>query len=1514
MARTSSSSEDPDESVHSDMDVGTPTPDGEGMQLRKRISRKKYTLDDSDEDEEHSEAESMVATVSEAEQVKHRAGVQAGLPPWRITEAEVQHLDALNCRRQVSPGEEGKGESRTRESQYLHARNGVLARWFEGGCRRITLDDCLTHADQDATASAGNSKGGGDGGVSSPPVDPDMVTAAFEFLDTQGYVNFGVGMLEGGLPLGKDSTQEASGEPAPAVPDGTEATAASATAMETGVDGNGADGKDVVGGSVAGRRVVVIGAGASGLAAARLLQARGCSVRVLEARDRVGGRVNTDKSTFSAPVDLGAMLITGVSADQGRMPDPSSFLVKQLGLEMHTLRKESCPLYSAEDGSQIAPQLDDDATMAMDHALAAAKERIASVGAEATAHRSLEEAFTDLLEAGWQGVLGEKGAERGPFNEEETRILHWHRAHLEYACASRLSEVSYTHWDHDEIYGGFGGDHCTIPAGYGTVIQALAQGLNVQLNCPVSRVVRGAADGDGSSMAKEGASAAADDAQTPATADRAKGRPAIKVVTQAAEELACDAVLVTVSLGCLKSGDIVFDPPLPEWKAQAISRLGFGALNKVIMEFPDAFWQERITSDFFGVVPKEEAARGRCFMFWNIMRTCGKPILMALAVGASAADAMLPDGPNLLVGDALAKLRVIFGADVVPEPVQTRVTNWGGDPYARGAYSFVAVGSTSKDYDLLAAPVDDAVFFAGEATCKEHADTVGGALLSGLREARRILSHLEGRPWLVDGNNGCYAMDEMFPPMGGKGDGEAVTTTSALREEEEEEEEEDGKVKGRRGLLRDSGSEDEEEWREGGDGRASEEEGVRKRDKLKVKREEGGEEGAKKRTKVKKRRVESSRDGSDRGDEEYRGEGVEEEGEEGEERRGVARAGQGWAGDVVDDTRYREDAREEQRLFLREIEGLVGAAKLAKCHECMPNVQFPETCGAIVQEFLLQRKLASELMKGTETLEAIREWMETCADELCKPTANPAHARRKESGRLLRNLLQLLVLAPSLRALKQAGVLAFALELEGSFLGEDFNPGLKALAEHCNKLQAEVTKKKASEAAAAAQAAAAARAKATAAAAAAQASRSVGRSQPSTAAHAGEGSGSQPQEHQRLTKGTAAASPLGADARASSNAPAAPAVARPALPLLSPLGARDAGSYGDAGGVREAGERARAAGLMANGHEMGAGEGAGEGKDGAWESEDVVEEVIVPPVDLPQILSFTAYLRNEKKAGLGGKPDRDKGKGKEGSKRGHEEGDGGEKKRRKEHEHSGHHHGHHHRHHEQGSRHDGSSKKDGEGGGSRGKHHARHKDKHHHGHRHHREGDRSGSAADTLARVAKELMRGMAQLSDGGGSNIEGGVNGTGDAGASGSAPHAPMADGSIPLPPDIPVDLPPMPSEPPPPIPMDMDGGGRQNGGTEAAWAGRGGAGPGGAGLTPGAWGTPAELITQYAIQALGAWAASGKASQERIASVARKVAQKVVESSTSLKTDVKVEVSELLNPKRKEKIDKLISRYMSS
>jgi monoamine oxidase len=87
------------------------------------------------------------------------------------------------------------------------------------------------------------------------------------------------------------------------------------------------------------------------------------------------------------------------------------------------------------------------------------------------------------------------------------------------------------------------------------------------------------------------------------------------------------------------------------------------------------------------------------------------------------------------------------GAKVLPaytstcgscECKEAYVHRWGKDRFSRGAYSYVPVGASGRDYDLMAASVAGRVYFAGEATNRKHPVTVAGAYLSGIREACAI--------------------------------------------------------------------------------------------------------------------------------------------------------------------------------------------------------------------------------------------------------------------------------------------------------------------------------------------------------------------------------------------------------------------------------------------------------------------------------------------------------------------------------------------------------------------------------------------------------------------------------------------------------------------------------------------------------------------------------------------------------------------------------------------------------
>ena len=100
-------------------------------------------------------------------------------------------------------------------------------------------------------------------------------------------------------------------------------------------------------------------------------------------------------------------------------------------------------------------------------------------------------------------------------------------------------------------------------------------------------------------------------------------------------KLEVDYCIITIPLGCLKDDAIKFTPELPDWKTESIHKLGFGHLNKLVIEFDRSFWPQ--DCDFFGSAQSyHDKEIGQAFMFWNIERFTEKPILSALISGEAA--------------------------------------------------------------------------------------------------------------------------------------------------------------------------------------------------------------------------------------------------------------------------------------------------------------------------------------------------------------------------------------------------------------------------------------------------------------------------------------------------------------------------------------------------------------------------------------------------------------------------------------------------------------------------------------------------------------------------------------------------------------------------------------------------------------------------------------------------------------------------------------------------------------
>ena len=192
-------------------------------------------------------------------------------------------------------------------------------------------------------------------------------------------------------------------------------------------------------------------------------------------------------------------------------------------------------------------------------------------------------------------------------------------------------------------------------------------------------------------------------------------------------------VVVTIPLGALKSGAIWFSPALPASKRGAIARLGFGVFEKVVMRFPEPYWASGHTHIFHLSHPTPM----RFPLIVDYFHLEKIPVIVAFNTGRHArALGILSD--RAIAARMIATLRAVQGGPI-PAPTSVVVTRWHRDPFTRGAYSFIPVGSSPADQETLARPVAGRVLFAGEATSTTRFGYADGALSSGIREAKRLL-------------------------------------------------------------------------------------------------------------------------------------------------------------------------------------------------------------------------------------------------------------------------------------------------------------------------------------------------------------------------------------------------------------------------------------------------------------------------------------------------------------------------------------------------------------------------------------------------------------------------------------------------------------------------------------------------------------------------------------------------------------------------------------------------------
>ena len=423
----------------------------------------------------------------------------------------------------------------------------------------------------------------------------------------------------------------------------------------------------------------------AGLGAAAKLTTHGYSVIVLEAQDRIGGRLKSNSSIFPGYIiDLGAQWI------HGHKGNPLTRLLKEAGNSKHFMTDYENSDYFDVDTLLTCNELDG---VWSDY-----KSTMNQIAKMQSSDEDMP--LSDAIEITYDKL---------EFTSSQRRYTNFavvDEIELEYGTSSE--DLSMWWFDND---GEFGGSDWWIEEGYRVLPEYLAEGLDIRYLEKVDNINY------------------LDDNIT---------------ISTSTSMYVARKVIIAVPLGVLKANAISFTPQLPDEVQLGVERLFMGLLEKNFLQFDTTFWSS--DRDFVYLL-SGDSSRYRMSQYleiWNIdYYLPGSHILCVFESGAAAVDSETRNDTSR-VDRIMSHIRDTYPD--APDPIAYFLTSWGQDPFAYGSYSSVGFGASPTDRAVFRKVIDNKLYFAGEHTHKKYPSTAHGAYMSGEDAAEAIMGNSSWRP------------------------------------------------------------------------------------------------------------------------------------------------------------------------------------------------------------------------------------------------------------------------------------------------------------------------------------------------------------------------------------------------------------------------------------------------------------------------------------------------------------------------------------------------------------------------------------------------------------------------------------------------------------------------------------------------------------------------------------------------------------------------------------------------